>query len=150
MKATAIGSNPLHSFRNSFSQSILSLKAKQRFGPGYIQTATRLAIGLRCIPNDATGKTNFIRDHSSQVTDGNFFSSTTFSSRSKKCKPAVGIATSDRPCNSANIPRGCIRVAIELREGSQSYWSKTATFQKKIQLKREKKTHQMSFFSFPG
>src|SRR5262244_4278791 len=72
MQATAIGEKPLHSFRNSFSQSILSLKAKQRFGPGHIETATRLAVGLRCIPNDATGKTNLIRDHSSQVADGNF------------------------------------------------------------------------------
>src|SRR5262249_8721139 len=72
MPATAIGEKPLHCFRNSFSQSILSLKAKQRFGPGHIQTTTRLAVGLRCIPNDATGKTNFIRDHSSQVADGNF------------------------------------------------------------------------------
>src|SRR5262245_43802279 len=72
MQATPIGKKPLHCFRNSFSQSILSLKAKQRFGPGHIQTATRLAVGLRCIPNDASRKTNFIPDHSSQVADGNF------------------------------------------------------------------------------
>src|SRR5215475_3880070 len=76
MKAAAIGEKPVHSFRNSVSQSILSLKAKQSFGPGHIQTATRLAVGLRCIPNDATGKTNLFCDHLSQVADRNLLAGT--------------------------------------------------------------------------
>src|SRR5262249_8995186 len=53
------GEKPLHCFRDSFSHSMLSLKAKQLFGPTHIEAAAGLTVWLGHIPNNLSAETNF-------------------------------------------------------------------------------------------